>query len=190
MVVICYKIYMATNHEIWKDIKGFEGLYQVSNLGRVKSFWAWRGANQRILNPYTDRGGYLWLSFSKNKKSYFQLIHRLVANAFIPNPKNKRTVNHKNGDKTDNRVENLEWCTQSENNFHAYKNGLQTPGKLVKDQLGEKNLQAKLTKKQVLEIRKKHSLGIYTQKEIGEQYGVGISCINAIIKNRSWRHIQ
>lgn len=175
--------------EIWKDIEGFEGLYQVSNLGRVRSFHNWRGTKNRILKQNTDRGGYLWVRLSKNKKSYFKLIHRLVANTFIPNPENKKTVNHKNGDKLDNRTKNLEWLTQSENNFHAYENGLQSPGKLVKNQIGEKNLQAKLTNKQVLEIRKKWKTGKYLQKEIGNEYGVSISTINGIIKRRTWGHI-
>ena len=101
-----------TNIEIWKDIEGFEGLYQVSNLGRVKSLGnglTWK--TERILKTVRTKDGYLKLVLSKNNVRKYFRVHRLVAQAFIPNPDNLPEVNHKNEDKTDNRVENLEWCT-------------------------------------------------------------------------------
>lgn len=104
--------------EIWTDIKGYEGLYQISNKGNIKSF-----ISSKILSPLFANG-YLQVRLYKNSKSIRQKIHRLVAAAFIPNPANKPQVNHKNGIKTDNRVENLEWVTASENTRHAHKNGL------------------------------------------------------------------
>ena len=122
--------------EIWKDIKNFEGLYQVSNLGRVKSldrkikckhnYYLKKG---KILKGIKKRHNYLWVSL--NKKSYS--IHRLVANAFIPNLENKPLINHKDGNQQNNNVNNLEWCTQSENMKHAYLCGLQ------KRRLGKEN---------------------------------------------------
>jgi len=107
--------------EIWKDVNGYEGLYQVSNLGRVESLQ--RDVNL-ILKPRLRRDGYLIVSLSKNGKVKSKPIHRLVATAFIPNPDNKKTVNHKDGNKLNNHVTNLEWNTSSENNKHAYNIGI------------------------------------------------------------------
>ena len=97
--------------EIWKDIKGYEGLYQVSNLGRVRSLGSDNWHKGRILKPHLDgRGHYLEVGLHKDHKSKTTNIHRLVAEAFIPNPNNLPQVNHKDECKTNNMVDNLEWC--------------------------------------------------------------------------------
>ena len=97
--------------EIWKDIKGFEGLYQVSNYGLVRSLRDNHGrARELILKPKMNRGGYLYVALWKDGKSMTCRIHRLVAEAFLPNPLGLPQVNHIDEDKTNNRVENLEWC--------------------------------------------------------------------------------
>lgn len=106
--------------EIWKDIKDFEGLYQVSNFGRVRSL---KFGKERLLKCGGNTGYYkveLW----KNGKKCDKQVHRLVADAFIDNPNNLECVNHINGIKIDNRVENLEWITCKENTIHAIKNEL------------------------------------------------------------------
>jgi len=111
--------------EIWKTIEGYEGIYKVSNLGRVKSETHYcKGRlgsgrqNGRILKPCKWGKGYLKVSLMLNKVRFTTSPHRLVAKAFIPNPLNKPQVNHINGIKTDKRVENLEWCTNQENILH------------------------------------------------------------------------
>lgn len=119
--------------EVWKDVEGYEGLYQVSNLGRVKSLTHYitkenckpREVKGKILTPFFDRPkGYLSVSLSKNNKIKLQRIHRLVAQAFIPNPDNLIQINHKDGNKTNNNVENLEWCSCKDNIRHAWENKL------------------------------------------------------------------
>jgi len=113
--------------EIFRNIKGYEGLYQISNLGRVKSLLRKRVIVRRILSPSKGGWGYYHVTLCKNGESKNAKIHRLVALCFMSNPKNKPEINHKNGIKADNRIENLEWVTKSENELHAYKNGLKKP---------------------------------------------------------------
>jgi hypothetical protein len=110
--------------EIWKDIKGYEGLYQVSNLGRVKTLKKKYSEGEKHRKIRLDRNGYLTVSLSKNGKQNTMKVHRLVAIAFIVNSENKPFVNHLDGVKNNNIVDNLEWVTASENVKHAFRIGL------------------------------------------------------------------
>lgn len=109
--------------EIWKDIPGYEGIYQVSNLGNVKSLqmYATGGYIRRdkLLKPCNNGNGYFSVFLRKNGKKHAKYIHRLVGEAFIDNPNKFRCINHKDENKSNNRVENLEWCTHKYNNNYG-----------------------------------------------------------------------
>lgn len=113
--------------EIWKDIVGYEGLYQVSNFGRVKSLrrttlaanGARRNYPEKILTPFKNKTGYLSIQLYFGHKNVHKLIHRIMAESFIPNPKKLDQVNHKNGIKNDNSLNNLEWISRRGNALHA-----------------------------------------------------------------------
>ncbi|PEI42608.1 HNH endonuclease [Bacillus pseudomycoides] len=122
--------------ELWKPISGYEGIYEVSSLGRVRSLDRvivdYRGIEKsvggKILKPGVTNKGYYIVSLNSVDKRHTLTVHRLVANAFIPNLDNKPQVNHINGIKTDNRICNLEWLTNEENMKHAINNGLANKG--------------------------------------------------------------
>lgn len=174
--------------EIWKDVVGYEGFYQVSNLGRVKSLD--RIVNYRLeghkalkkgklLKPFIWGDGYYSVMFVVNGKSNSFRVNRLVAFAFLPNPENKPQVNHINGIKTDNRVENLEWVTSKENIYHAIKNGLSK-------NIGVNNYLSKLTKEDIVFIR---TSGL-ENKILREKFNVSKSCIDRIRRRESYKNID
>jgi len=162
--------------ESWKKIKNYEN-YSVSDYGRIRN-----DKTDRILKPSNNTHGYLFVGLWKNGVRKNHKIHRLVANAYIVNPENKRTINHIDGIKANNLVENLEWSTQKENMQHSYDNGLN-------DAKGIKNGRAKLTEEQVLEIRRLYKTGDYSQTALGKMFGVGQDLISRIINRKKWKHI-
>jgi len=158
--------------ERWVIIEN--GKYKVSSLGRVVSI---RKSRSMILRPSFD-GRYYRVNISGRDIK----VHRLVATTFIPNPGNNLQVNHINGDKGDNRVDNLEWCNASYNQRHAHSIGLNR-----KD--GIHNPRSKLTESMVSTIKREVSLGI-KQVVLARQYGISNSTINAIIKGRKWKNVK
>lgn len=156
--------------EIWKDIEGFEGLYQISNLGKVRN-------SDRDLRLNTSKDGYKLTYLYTNKVKLTRTVHRLVAKAFIPNLKNKPCVNHINGIKTDNRIENLEWVTYSENTLHSFRTGLQ------EIKYGSKHHSTKIPESEYLEIFKLNNEG-KSSIQISKLYSVSKFTIQRILNNR------
>lgn len=178
--------------EIWKDISGYEGFYQVSNMYRVKSLErivnsgnGKRIEGSKIIKMRLNERGYYRLSLSKNGECKNFTLHRLIAKAFIPNPHNKPEINHINGIKTDNRIDNLEWVTTKENVIHAETIGLRNKNRAN----GEKNGASKLTEKQVIDIREKFKTNKYTKLSLAKEYNVGQTLIGYIISRKYWKHI-
>lgn len=172
--------------EVWKDVVGYEGAYMVSNLGRVKSLprvaknrHGYRPIRERVLKP-AYKNGYLYVSLKLNTKSKTYAIHRLVAEAFIPNPYNKPCVDHINSIRDDNREVNLTWATYSENNLRA----ISRLGSNSKR--GEDHSLSKLSSVQVLEINSLLEQGLMKQKDIADLYGISSSVISNIYRGISW----
>jgi hypothetical protein len=169
--------------EVWKKIEGFEK-YEISNYGRLKvnlKFRKYRDYQSKMFNPCKDKDGYFTTSLSKNRNHYPKKIHRLVAQSFLTNEYKHPVVNHINGIKTDNRVENLEWCTVKHNNIHAIKLGLsgQAPG--------EKHHMSKIKESDVLEIlENKDNL---FQWELAFRYNISQTQISRIVNKKRWKHL-
>jgi len=157
-------------------ISGYENTYLITSHGEIIR-------NGKVRKVGVTRTGYQSVVLCKNGVMKNYRVHRLVAEAFIPNPDNKPHVNHINGDKTDNRVENLEWVTQSENMQHAYSSGLRNPMN------GTKHTNSKLTESQVREMRHIYSLGHVTIQWIADLYNVSHNSISRIINNKTWKHV-
>lgn len=184
--------------EIWKGIKEYENKYQVSNLGRVRSLdsvvncaiGGTRTSKGKILKQFDNGHGYRHLALSKNSKIKKVKVHRLVAQAFIPNPENKKEVNHLDFDPANNKVDNLEWATASENIQYSYDKGNRVgyfKGKEHKGKQGTKNHFAKLNVNDVICI--KAMKGQMKQKDLASVYGVGVKQIWRIQNAVSWKHI-
>lgn len=177
--------------ETWKDIIGFEGLYQASNAGRVKSLErvVSCGKGNRIIKeaikkPGKNSSGYPVINLFKNSKCYPHTVHSLIARYFIPNPSNFPEVNHKNGIKSDNDINNLEWVTYSMNIKHAYDTGLRKKQAPMKGKFGAKNHLSKPIAQYDLsgKLIKEWSCSKDVTRETGMNHHVIRSCANGVVK--------
>jgi len=170
-------------NEIWKDWVGLEGIYLTSNKGRFRRIMHRKNPTNRLIKPFIhdDGDGYVQVSTHYLGNQICHLAHRVVAIAFIPNPLNLPEVNHKDGNKSNNCVENLEWCTSLENVRESWRMGLSKPQK------GEAHGNSTLTEKDVLEIR---AIGrTMSAREIATLYGVNEQAIHKIRTGQRWKHL-
>ena len=182
-------------NEYYANVKGYENLYQVSCYGTIKSVDkvvknknGYRTIKRKILTPKFDKYGYLKVGLTKEGKQKYKFVHRLVAETFIPNPNNYPIVNHIDGDKTNNHISNLEWCTQQYNVKHAYKNGLKKG--VSAEHRGSKNPKSKLTEKEVLLILGDKKKGI----DIRDSYSlfknqISFKGFENIWYGYTWKHL-
>ncbi len=166
--------------EVFKSLPELGDKIQVSNYGRLISH-NYQQQNISKIIKLPVQNGYHRIALSIDSKKRNWSVHRLVAMAFIPNPESKREINHINGIKNDNRVENLEWCTRSENSKHAFRIGLQS-------NKGEKHSQSIITDLQAREIKLLIKQGL-KDRQIADQFNVSSRFINRIRHNQRWSHI-
>ena len=178
--------------EVWKDVVGYEGKYQVSNMGNVRSLDHLVKRNNgrlqsnkgKLLRPAKDQCGYHRCAFSISGKLKTFKVHRLVAKSFLDGEsENRFQVNHKNGIKTDNRAENLEWVSGSENCKHSFDTGLQKPKR------GTLNGNSKLTEQDVKHIRHEHNALGVTFRSLSLGYKIDKKTIAQICRFGIWKHI-
>ena len=159
-------------------------MYQVSDTGIVKSVGRLgldgRNVNEKVLKPYMMPNGYLTVCLRKDGITSRVYIHRVVCEAFIDNPNNLPVVNHKDGNKTNNTIPNLEWTTYSYNNQHAIKSGLKPAG--------EQWYNAKLSEEDVIEILKRGKYSTY--ENIAKEYGVTKATIRDVLTRRTWKSVK
>lgn len=166
------------------DISGYEGLYAITEDGKV---WSYERKGQgahpaKFLTIRKNPQGYLWIILYKNWVGKGYRIHRLVAQAYIPNLENKPQVNHKNGIKSDNRIENLEWCTAEQNQKHANDMGLRSSR-------GINNSNARLNDTKVRVIRQLYAENV-SLREIAAKFGIAGKTVREICARRRWAHIE
>jgi len=167
--------------EVWMRIPGYS-LYEASSLGRLKTF-NWKGTGREaILKPALYRGYLKTMLKNDQGRTHTVSVHKMVALAFLPKKETDTEINHINGVRHDNRVENLEWCSHSENLAHSFKIGLSSNE-------GSKNPFSKLTESDVLQIRTKFKKRVYTREMLAKEFNVAPATIKDVVLRKSWNHV-
>lgn len=167
--------------ENWKAIPGYEGIYEVGDLGHIRRLTAHNNTfSGRILAPGINSKGYASVALYKDGDRKTHSVHILVASAFCVRSEGQYIVNHKRGEKADNRAVRLEWCTPAQNSQHAIRTGIWKPKR------GDSHPLSKLNSKKVARIRKRYAAGGITMEALGHRYGVVLGTIWMIIRNRTW----
>lgn len=191
---MCIIVYLYSNKnevqiamEVWKDVIGYEGIYAVSNFGNVKRIGNGsdgRKLNERYMTQKSSgwKGQYLSVNLTKNNVTKNQYVHRLVCIAFYGYLGNNFQVNHKDGNKHNNHLNNLEWVTPKENQEHKYT-------VLGQDQNGENNPANKYPEHKIRMVKKMFLIGNKTQRQIARELDIDYRYVNAIVKGKVWTHI-
>lgn len=175
--------------ELFRNVKNTNGIYWISNYGRLLTLNHRNSGKAKIMKPAKDANGYLRTMIVSNGKLKTIKIHRLVAEAWIENPENKSQVNHIDFDRSNNKANNLEWMTPKENTEYSYKAGRIKKPICTKFVKGSDIGTSILTESQVLEIRSKFKPRVYTREMLGKEYGVAAATIKDIVLRKSWNHI-
>jgi hypothetical protein len=173
--------------EIWKNIPGYENLYQVSNLGLIRSLIRWNGTNNRILQQTSIKDGRWKVILCKNNKKKTYKVHRLVLEAFIGKCPLGMECRHLDGDPGNNVLENLCWGSHSDNEKDKVRHGTKTYPAWF-DNIGSKHGMSILKEKDIPDIRNMFKNG-FSCIDIAEKYNVSRGCISGIVYKRNWRHI-
>lgn len=168
--------------ETWKEIPGFDG-YEISSHGRVRSS---KRKRECILKPRITHDGYVWYNLHVNGKGYSKRAHRLAAEAFVPNPLEKGTVNHIDGNKLNNSIENLEWATREEQMQHAYEHGLKKP---VRGCLQGNHVLSEDEVREIRKIYKAHSKE-FGMRALARKYLVSEPTIDKCVRRVSYKNIE
>lgn len=185
---------MQDTKEIWKPIPNYEGLYEASNFSIVRSVKRTvidynsdfsRTLKSVTLNPTLSKKGYYYVTLCKGGVRRKFLLHRIISQCYIQNPLSHDCVNHIDGNKKNNSIINLEWCSYSENNKHAYMKGLRIPY----ERFGEKNPKSVLNNSTVLQLRLMRLNGD-TYSGIAKKLGISKSAVAKVIRGETWGHVR
>ena len=193
------------NKEIWQSIPNYEGYYEASNLGKIRSLdreilskrigWSNLNVKGKVLKPRNDKDGYETVVLCKDTIKKYARVHILIAETFIPNPNNLPQVNHSNNIRNDNNVNNLEWGTVQSNNFHRHKtwnhviSNTNPSGRNMSIAMSLAKA-TKLNPENVKKIRELYNTGKYTQQQIGDIFGLKKKHIGAVVTRRIWKLVD